>query len=425
MFGPTGKRLVPGNVAVSPDIMKRYPLGSPIVINGKTYTVGDVSYRSPGKPNFNTVEIWNGDPRLAGTKTNISGVPGTAPGSDRNRTVASDKEWTTSPGDRRFLPSTPPNDSPTIPSAGGRSASLTTDPNLDWTGTDETAIASSGGKPPPFITDPSEDWMGSNETAVASSGGRSPSLIDDPNQDWTGSYSQPVSSQGQIANFGGNMTIGQFLNTPLAFLRFGEGRGSTPGAGNVDVTQAGRDAYLNQSGFDSHAGPSGIGAEGYEPPEVAAMSEEQKQAAFAEAEQRGNAETAASANTASAGRVFGNLNSPTGQAVYFDGRNWRPVSGAPTDVRWDPNAPTGNFQASRTTRDFMAAGGYQGNPNNMASAATEGRFLMDEEGSPWMQGPMYGRPSGQKPFRVAQGGPAPYASNTNARNAWLIKLRGG
>lgn len=50
--------LQPGDVALSPDLLKQYPYGSIINYQGVDYRVADVSYVSPGNPNRNVVEIW-------------------------------------------------------------------------------------------------------------------------------------------------------------------------------------------------------------------------------------------------------------------------------------------------------------------------------------------------------------------------------
>jgi hypothetical protein len=56
-FGPRGNALGTYDVALSPDLLKSHPLGSTFTYGGNTYTVGDVSYRSPGNPNANTIEF--------------------------------------------------------------------------------------------------------------------------------------------------------------------------------------------------------------------------------------------------------------------------------------------------------------------------------------------------------------------------------
>jgi hypothetical protein len=64
MYGPLGK-LQPGDVAISPNLLSKYPLGSHAVIypeKGEPFVgrVADYSYVSPGKPTRNAIEIWNG-----------------------------------------------------------------------------------------------------------------------------------------------------------------------------------------------------------------------------------------------------------------------------------------------------------------------------------------------------------------------------
>lgn len=109
MYGHFG-RLRQGDVAVSPDILRDHPYGSTIVVNGRSYRVADVSYSSPGRPNVNTVEIWNGDPRyvessgLRGTLGGASELPSASPGFGAMGRTLGSNEWQTSKGDRRFLP---------------------------------------------------------------------------------------------------------------------------------------------------------------------------------------------------------------------------------------------------------------------------------------------------------------------------------
>lgn len=57
MYGPDGKALQPFDVAVSPNLLEKYPLGSWIKVAGKDRRVADVSYFSPGRPTHDTVEI--------------------------------------------------------------------------------------------------------------------------------------------------------------------------------------------------------------------------------------------------------------------------------------------------------------------------------------------------------------------------------
>lgn len=67
LHGPSGNILRNSNVAISPDWEHKYPLGSGpynVVdqngnILGTGFGVADRSFKSPGQPNFNTVEFWN------------------------------------------------------------------------------------------------------------------------------------------------------------------------------------------------------------------------------------------------------------------------------------------------------------------------------------------------------------------------------
>lgn len=135
-------------------------------------------------------------------------------------------------------------------------------------------------------------------------------------------------------------------------------------------------------------------------------------------EETGGAQGPQATNPADPASRFGNLNSPSGQNVYLDSSGkWRPVSGAPTDIRWNPLSGTGNALASAATRSYLLGGGEKGNPNSTRGFAPEGRFQFDAEGTPVMRGPMYG--DRRNEFRGTQGGPTPYASNQEAVNNWL------
>jgi len=64
LYGPLG-RLRPGDVAISPNLQKKYPLGSQIMVRPQSgdpfmARVADSSYYGPGRPTKNTVEFWNG-----------------------------------------------------------------------------------------------------------------------------------------------------------------------------------------------------------------------------------------------------------------------------------------------------------------------------------------------------------------------------
>lgn len=456
-------------------------------------------------PNFQLSDgrrVVTSDVQQAQDAMTFGGGTTTSPTPNPSSSPSFNNEWTTSPDDRRFLPSPSPTAQPsglsrgniyetqppfqidprwsgklegnpndlnyipptvgdipgsldtrfvgglespeTIASGGGRSPSITTDPNLDWTGSDEQLIAEGL----PRAIDPSDSglWHGpdreqissddlyADETTIASSGGKPPSFIDDPNQDWIGSTPPAVAqNQGVLAGFGGNMTIGQFLNTPLAFMGFGENRGAMP-SGRVGGGDIAIGSGANTRTYHTPGDPGTVDLNAPVSAEAEAnFQAAQEQGARETAEAQARGELPPSTDPASR---FGNLNSPTGQAVYRDAQgNWRPVSGAPSDIRWDPSSGTGNFQASETTKAYLSGGQQPGNPNNTASFATEGRFLMDDEGAPTMQGAMYGsNRSGE--FRGKQGGPASYgdAASQLAYSNWLrqqpeykawMKTRGG
>lgn len=172
------------------------------------------------------------------------------------------------------------------PSGVGRSSTFTTDPNLDWQGNeyrttgnqftelpgsvyDETQYRDSGNafaELPGSVYDERPLSPGEPRVELARRDGNAgmddePVLFDDPGAqrpsltiDTSGGQSPGGMAPAgyDISRFGSNMTIGQFLNTPLAFMRFGENRGTSPspvGRGTIDLTQSGRDAYMaNPSG---------------------------------------------------------------------------------------------------------------------------------------------------------------------------------
>jgi len=78
-FGPTGNALGPNDVALSPDLLKRYPLGSTIYSEGKPYKVSDVSYINPDRPNRNTIEFRD----TANPPSRVSISPTPTPGPQR------------------------------------------------------------------------------------------------------------------------------------------------------------------------------------------------------------------------------------------------------------------------------------------------------------------------------------------------------
>src|SRR6266481_1954078 len=58
MYGPKGNALGEKDVALSPDLQKKFPHGSKVLANGQgPYTVADVSYLTKGYPNKNTIEF--------------------------------------------------------------------------------------------------------------------------------------------------------------------------------------------------------------------------------------------------------------------------------------------------------------------------------------------------------------------------------
>lgn len=326
-------------------------------------------------------------------------------------------------------------------------------------------IPSRGGQPPPFISDPNDDWMGRSgepnvEVAREDATSRGSGMADEPvlfpdrsteplptasTNEWTTSpgdrrfLPSPSTDPRYMSGFGGNMTIGQFLNTPLAFLRFGEGRGGTPPVGAGRVLVGAETANRSSGGrpppiiTDPNADWTGDADAAF------AAAEEQGARDIADAKARGElnpdgttpGEPGGEPRTANPASRFGNLNSPTGQPVYFDGRNWRPVSGAPADVRWDPNNPNNsNATASQTTDQFVLGGGYYGNTNSPGYAISEGGYgqfdprqgtaRLDESGGI----SFIPRPANaQKPMDMSwmKNAPALYGSTAEKRNDWMRK----
>src|SRR5581483_4654115 len=64
LYGPLGQ-LQPGDIAISPNLLGKYPLGSSVLVypeNGNPFVarVADYSYKKPGVPTKDTIELWNG-----------------------------------------------------------------------------------------------------------------------------------------------------------------------------------------------------------------------------------------------------------------------------------------------------------------------------------------------------------------------------
>jgi hypothetical protein len=148
--------------------------------------------------------------------------------------------------------------SPAIPSPGGDSPSFVTDPNQDWVGTNQQPATDSvfmdtsdhpyiGTGLQPFV--PQQD---AGTSTASSSATPIPGPSFTPGSERFSPGLSPHPSAGiipnyprhDIANFGGSMTLGQFLNTPLALMRF-----------NTDHWQPG-------------AQPSGTAVAGGKPPDL-------------------------------------------------------------------------------------------------------------------------------------------------------------
>lgn len=127
-----------------------------------------------------------------------------------------------------------------IASSGGRSPSLTSDPNEDWRGSDEPGRTADTGLP----TDPGmndEPSLYEDPTVVKGAG---PTVdVSPPGNDRAPYWNQPATPSyipggRDIANFGGSLTLGQLLNTPLSTMLYGTGRWQPPVQGG-EINYAG------------------------------------------------------------------------------------------------------------------------------------------------------------------------------------------
>lgn len=425
--GPLGA-LRPGDVALAPNVAAGLGLhyGDLVTYNGQTFRYADGSFigvdRKTGKdiPNSNVIEFWR--PPGSGSM-NENGPVAVGP-----RTLGDD-EWVTSPGDRRYLPSPSPTPSENSGQFTGETDGSTFvdntlrsdtinrfnndryDPERD--GGREVADGPRG-KPPNLIDDPNDDWTGTTEgTGVASGGGRPPSLIDDPNQDWTGAggsngmlqMGHSIASTG-LMNFGGQMTIGQFLNTPLALLRSsgsvqfqpGAGRTSTPttfdlgpdgmATGNLAVGSRGANGAI-WNGTDWTKPSDYAGNNAVPSPDRADISPEPNDI---QPPGQGNGPTTADTRQGSGGTTGGGggggpmypagtqqvgQGASSGQGYYRSSPTapWVPIGQAPQEIRFDRNSGTGNWQAGEFTRSYLAGGGDPGTPNYTGDTQDTGHTI--------------------------------------------------
>lgn len=128
-------------------------------------------------------------------------------------------------------------------------------PDSNWVGA-EAATPSGGGRSPNLIDNPDEAFVGTEpsatpaESATPSSSGRSPTFIDNPDNAWVGSAPErrTQSSGGRgIDSFGNNLTLGEYLNTPLSSLHYGEGYPPVSG-GDVTIGSPGNQTTTHTPG---------------------------------------------------------------------------------------------------------------------------------------------------------------------------------
>lgn len=124
--GPLGK-LQQGDIAVSPNLLNKYPMGSRVdvvddhgnvVVSGAR--VADTSYIKPGQPTYNSFEIWNGEDlghaRLVpsnGEPVSVQNYP------EEERQIASQKQQTQQPREAQVVPNIEENIPQGEPPASG------------------------------------------------------------------------------------------------------------------------------------------------------------------------------------------------------------------------------------------------------------------------------------------------------------------
>lgn len=163
------------------------------------------------------------------------------------------------------------------------------------------------------------------------------------------------------------MTLGQFLSTPLASMRFGNDH-SPVGGGTVQ--------YAGQT-FRT-PGEDEMSGYGVTPPEVAAMTDQQRADSFAAAEAQGARDTASQAPA----RAVGARGVPLSAATYarntFGGVRSTGYQDTTGSAAWDPHA------ASLQEMGFQAFGG---SPNDTGTTSDEGQsrfttpMTLDESGA--------------------------------------------
>lgn len=92
--------------------------------------------------------------------------------------------------------------------------------------------------------------------------------------------------------------------------------------------------------------------------------------------------------------------------------------GGLTPTGYRDTAGSATFDRRAANAQLMSSQAFGGNPNRTGTFAKEGRFLLDAEGTPTQFGDQSPGHLSQQ-FRRPQGGPTPYASNQAAVNDWL------
>jgi len=252
-------------------------------------------------------------------------------------------------------------------------------PTTVYQAPDTPMIASRGGRSPGPISDPNEDWIGGPDSPVtmdpSGAGYASPNLrprpdpvnaSDGPQVDvnWKGTGGAPYWDQpptprynpggNDVGQFGGNMSLGQFLSTPMAMLRFGGDHYQTPvGSGTV--------TYADTS--STTPGES-------DPP------------SFSDAEAAGAQETAA---LKASGQLNPDGTTPTGTAVSPPVRAALPAGPMDQAQRFSQNNVTGNWMADQTTNAYLLGGGDPGRANNPVGVSDEGHTIFSQ--GQWMLDP--------------------------------------
>jgi hypothetical protein len=147
----------------------------------------------------------------------------------------------------------------------------------------------------------------------------------------SGGYAQPGRD---IAGFGSNMSLGQFLSTPLALMRFGTDRfqpGNTPNIQSADQIQVGTTSPTGPTGSQMWTGTEWVDA------------------------QPSNSNVVPSPDRTDPAFVDPGTNAgPNSPGAAGSGRGPSPVTGSsPMETRFAPNSGTGNYVADQTAKAFL------------------------------------------------------------------------